>query len=158
MTLALRASAFLAGLLAGCLVAAPGMPAPERIRGPVAARLLEIVDGDTLRVRARIWLGQDVETLIRIAGIDSPERQGRCAAERIDAERARRLLVKTLGDGPVILHDIEYGKYAGRVLARVESMAGEDAATVLLAAGLARAYPGGKRRPWCTDGAAAAQQ
>ena len=38
-------------------------PAPERLAaealaGPVAARVERVVDGDTIEVRAKIWLGQ----------------------------------------------------------------------------------------------------
>ena len=51
-----------------------------------------------------------------------------------------------------MLRNIHYGKYAGRVLARVETSDGEDLNTLLLEAGLARVYDGGKRRSWCPQG------
>jgi endonuclease YncB( thermonuclease family) len=118
------------------------------LAGPVEARVIEVVDGDTIRVAARIWLGQDVETLVRIAGIDAPELHGRCGRERRMAEAARALLARRLG-GSVILTRIANGKYAGRVVARVALPHGPDAASLLLEAGLARPYDGGARRPWC---------
>jgi micrococcal nuclease len=52
----------------------------------------------------------------------------------------------------VRLGAIEYGKYAGRVVARVTMPDGEDLAAGLIAAGLGRAYEGGARVGWC-DGA-----
>ncbi len=44
---------------------------------------------------------------------------------------------------------MRHDKFGGRVLARVESNAGEDIATLLIAAGLGRPYDGGKRASWC---------
>ena len=125
--------------------------ADEVIPGPIPATVLRVIDGDTVSVRARVWLGQDIETSVRIAGIDTPElyRPG-CEDEARLAAAARDRLVELLGDGPVWLHDIAYGTYAGRVVARVESASGTDVAEPLLSAGLARAYDGRQARaPWC---------
>jgi endonuclease YncB( thermonuclease family) len=49
----------------------------------------------------------------------------------------------------VRLRDVRYGKYARRVVARVETPAGEDLGRALLDAGLARPYDGGRRASWC---------
>lgn len=124
----------------------------EGLPGPVPARVVAIVDGDTLAVRARIWLGQEVETLVRLAGVDAPELNGRCQKERLLAARARDLLAAMIGDYDVVLTDIRYGKYAGRVVARVYSPEGEDVAAALIEAGLGRPYGGGARPGWCADG------
>ena len=48
-----------------------------------------MIDGDTIVVRARIWLGQEVETRVRLAGADAPELNGGCEVERRLARRAR---------------------------------------------------------------------
>lgn len=130
--------------------------AAERLAGPVPARVMSVLDGDTIEVRARIWLGQEVRARVRLAGIDAPELNGRCARERDLAAEARAFLVArptpTDADpAEVHLRDIRYGKFAGRVLARVEAPDGEDLSHSLLAAGLARAYNGGRRAPWCPD-------
>ena len=138
--------------------AGPGAAARagERLAGPVPAVVTEVVDGDTLEVRARIWLGQDLAIRVRLAGIDAPEAGSRCAEERALALRARAFLAERLIPHPgapppvVRLRDIRNGKYAGRVLARVEAPAGRDLGGALLAAGLARRYDGGRRAPWCT--------
>ena len=141
------------------LLAGAGFPvrAGEALAGPVPALVTAVVDGDTLEVRARIWLGQELTTRVRLAGIDAPEARSDCLRERALAIRARAFLSARLdpaGDGapaPVRLRDIRNGKFAGRVLARVESAAGLDLGRALLAAGLARAYDGGRRAPWCAD-------
>jgi endonuclease YncB( thermonuclease family) len=55
---------------------------PPILPGPIPAEVLEVVDGDTLTVRALIWLGQVVETNVRVDGIDTPEIRARCDRER----------------------------------------------------------------------------
>ncbi|MGH6717921.1 MAG: thermonuclease family protein [Alphaproteobacteria bacterium] len=111
-----------------------------------------MIDGDTLAVRARIWLDQDVATIVRIDGIDAPELRGTCDAERARAVAARAALAWLIGDGPVTLTDVGHDKYGGRVRAEVATAAGADVAETLIAAGLVRRYAGGTRQPWCTAG------
>lgn len=131
-------------LLAGVSSSRAGAP----LDGPVVADVVRVVDGDTLKVSARVWLGQRLETLVRLAGIDAPELHGRCPTERQMALQARAML-KSAAGGSVLLYDIKNGKYAGRVVARVTSPGGRDLASELLAAGLARSYDGGARGSWC---------
>ena len=141
------------------LLAGPAFPAlaGEPLAGPVPAVVVAVVDGDTLKVRARIWLGQELTTRVRLAGIDAPEARSDCPRERALAARARAFLsarLRPAGAGvpaQVQLHDIRNGKYAGRVLARVESAAGLDLGRALLDAGLAHAYDGRRRAPWCGE-------
>ena len=78
-----------------------------------------VIDGDTIVVHARIWLGQDVETRVRLDGVDAPEMNGGCEAARRLARRARDFVRAKAASGRVVLSHITYGKYAGRVLARV---------------------------------------
>ncbi len=119
------------------------------VPGPVPALVIEVVDGDTIAVRARIWIGQEVETRVRLSGVDAPEFNGRCGRERALAAHARAFVVEAIGVGPVKLIDVHYGKYAGRVVARIETAAGDDLAALLIAAGLGRPYEGGARASWC---------
>ena len=116
--------------------------------GPVAADVVEVIDGDTLRVSAHIWLGQRLETLVRLGGIDAPELHGRCEEERRMALAARKALARAAGT-TVLLFDVDYGKYAGRVTARVSTTGGQDLSALMLASGLARPYAGGARSTWC---------
>ena len=128
--------------------------ATGRLAGPVEAEVLSVIDGDSLVVRARIWLGQTVETHVRLTGIDTPELRGKCDREREKAEAARTALIGLLGDGPVALSDIETDKFGGRVRARVGSATHPDVAQAMIATGHARAYDGGRRAGWCDDVAA----
>lgn len=129
----------------------PAAVTGETLSGPVAAQVLGVIDGDTVVVRARVWLGQDIEVRVRLEGIDAPEIRGRCPRERALALRAQALVAAKLEGRTITLTDIQYGKYAGRVLARVATEDGEDLSRALLKAGLARPYRGGRRLSWCRD-------
>jgi micrococcal nuclease len=90
--------------------AAPPVAAGETLPGPVPARLVEVIDGDTLRVRARIWLGQEIETAVRLAGVNAPELAGKCDAERRLARAARASLAQALVDDDLLLTEIAWDK------------------------------------------------
>lgn len=122
----------------------------EPLAGPIPAQVLRVVDGDTLSVRARIWINQELETSVRILGIDAPELNGACEAERAKARQARAFLAKRTENRLVVLHDISNDKYGGRVLARVVTESGEDLGAILLGEGLAVPYDGhGPKEKWC---------
>ncbi len=152
------------GILALAALVVGGAPralgAGDRLAGPLPAQVVSVLDGDTLEVRVHIWLGQDLSTRVRLAGIDAPELKGKCDRERDLARRARAYLLARLdpaaaGAGTVRLREIRYGKFAGRVLARVETLDGTDLGQGLLAAGLARPYDGCRRASWCEAAATA---
>jgi endonuclease YncB( thermonuclease family) len=121
----------LASLLALSVPAAAGP-----IEGPVAATIERVLDGDTVRVTARIWVGHSVSVSVRIAGVDAPELyRPRCVAEKERAREAKAFVEQMLGAGEVTLRDIVNDKYGGRVVARVETPEVEDI-------GAARLIPG----------------
>ncbi|MBF0353887.1 MAG: thermonuclease family protein [Alphaproteobacteria bacterium] len=124
--------------------------AAERLEGPIPAQVVRVVDGDTLMVRAHIWLGQEVETLVRLEGTDTPELKARCEQEREKALAARDFLVARVDGKLVQLHDILTDKYGGRVRAQVLDASGADLSVELIKQGLARRYDGGQRQSWCT--------
>lgn len=134
--------------MAGLLLAGAPAGASDGLPGPVPATVLRVVDGDTLRVRAEIWLDQWIEVSVRLRGVDTPELRGKCASEKAAAAKARDWLA-AVAVGGVLLHDIGPDKYASRVDARVVAADGRDLAAGLIAAGLARAYAGEKREGWC---------
>lgn len=143
-------------------VAGGALGAADRLPGPLPAQVVSVLDGDTLEVRVHIWLGQDLSTRVRLAGIDAPELEGKCDRERDLARRARAYLLARLdpvdagaGAAMVRLREVRYGKFAGRVLARVETWDGTDLGQGLLAAGLARPYDGRRRASWCEAAATA---
>ncbi len=116
------------------------------IEGPVQAEILRVIDGDTVEVRAFPWPQQAVTVKVRLRGIDAPEIHSRCEAERRRGNSARRALEGILsGIRMVSLTNVSGGKYFGRVLADLADEDGHDSASQLLAAGLVRAYSGGRR-------------
>lgn len=132
-----------------CLATANAVIAAESqwnsVAGPVSARIVRVIDGDTLLVDAHPWPGHAVRVSVRVRGIDTPERRSTCSTERLAADHARSELERLVTDfATVELINVSGGKYYGRVLADLK--AGTlDIAAAMLASGLARPYRGGKR-------------
>ena len=132
-------------------------PAPVDI--PIAHRLdpsivypievLRIIDGDTFEARVRVWPGLDVDTKVRLRGVDAAELHARCAGELEQAQAARVALEKILGEGGVTISRVGVDKYGGRVDATIATRGTADVSAALLNGGFARAYDGGKRGSWC---------
>ena len=122
---------------------------PKTLEGPIPAFVERVIDGDTLVVRARIWLGQELEVMVRISGIDAPELRARCDKERQLAISARQLVKRLVGQRKISLSHIRQGKYAGRVIANVIDKRGASLSAHLLKANLARPYHRGQRKSWC---------
>jgi micrococcal nuclease len=146
MVIAWRIAVFVS-LLA--LAGGPSAFAKETPQGPIPAEVLRVIDADTLDVRARIWLGQSIEIRVRLDKIDTPEIKSKCALEKDSAQQAKALVVQTTADKHVVLRDMHYGKFAGRVVGRIEVSGGKDLAKTIIASGLGRPYAGGKCQPWC---------
>ena len=142
---------FVPSLVVVCgLLMGGGALAGDRVAGPVAARVLEVVDGDTLKVEAQIWPGHVVVTRVRLAGVDAPEEaRAKCDGERVRGVAARLFLTDAVGGGAVRLADIRPGKFGGRVIASVRDAAGRDLSQLLIGQGHGRAYHGAKRDTWC---------
>ncbi len=119
------------------------------VPGAFKAEVVRVIDGDTLEARVAVWPGQEIVTRVRLAGIDAPEVDGRCAAEKQAASAAREALARLVGDGAVVLSEVRPDKYFGRVVARVADAAWRDVGQLMREAGHARAYDGGRRASWC---------
>jgi endonuclease YncB( thermonuclease family) len=166
---------FALGVLVGAIVApvlthrvtAPVEPAlaaardsgPTTMDTPLAHRLdprlvypaevLRIIDGDTFEARVRVWPGLDVDTKVRLRGIDAAELHARCDDERIKAEAARTALETILSEGGVSISQVGVDKYGGRVDATIATRNTTDVSAAMLNGGWARSYDGGKRGSWC---------
>lgn len=133
-----------------CLGVGPclGAGGAETLPGPIPARVVRVIDGDTVEVRARVWLGTEVTTRVRLRGVDAPELRGGCPGEVAAAVLARDFLDRLLDGGEVTLAEVAPDKFGGRVDARLRAPDGRAAAEVLLAAGLVRRWTG-RREGWC---------
>ena len=113
------------------------------------AEALRIIDGDTFEARVRVWPGLDVDTKVRLRGVDAAELHARCAGELAQAQAARAALEKILSEGGVTISRVGVDKYGGRVDATIATRGTADVSAALLSGGFARAYDGGKRGSWC---------
>lgn len=113
------------------------------------AEVVRIIDGDTFEARVRVWPGLDVDTKVRLRGIDAAELHARCGDELTKAEAARSALQTILAQGDVHLSQVGIDKYGGRVDAAVATRSTADVSAAMLTGGFARAYGGGKRGTWC---------
>lgn len=125
---------------------APTSPLPSGQSFP--AEVLRVYDGDTFQARVRLGAGEVVTTKVRLRGIDTPERDARCAEEAVKAEAARRALMAILAQGQVRVSQLGPDKY-GRMLALVATGSTPDVAAALLRQGVGRPYDGGYRPGWC---------
>ncbi len=121
--------------------------------GHYEAQIIRVIDGDTIKLSVFIWPGLKQQINLRLLGINTPEKRGRVSAcEKQAAILASEFTRQRLKPGDrVVISEIRLGKYAGRVLGRI-SKNGKDMAELLLEAGHARTYAGGKRQPWCGQG------
>jgi endonuclease YncB( thermonuclease family) len=122
--------------------------AKEVLDGPFEFELIEVIDGDTFRARVKIWLGQSVTVKVRLKGVDTPEINGKCAAEKKLAQEAKAFAEKWLRENQSRLVRVHYGTYAGRVLATTQNRRGTSLSAALLSEKLARPYRG-RRAKWC---------
>jgi endonuclease YncB( thermonuclease family) len=113
------------------------------------AEVLRVLDGDTFAARVRVWPGLDVETKVRLRGIDAAELHARCTEELSQAEAARAALQNILAEGGVTIWRVGIDKYGGRVDAAAATRTTADVSAAMLAGGWARAYEGGRRKSWC---------
>jgi len=109
----------------------------------------EFIDGETFEARVRGWPGLDVDTKIRLRGIDAAELHARCPDELAQAQAARTALQTILADGGVTISHVGVDKYGGRVDATIGTRNTPDVSAAMLNGRFARAYDGGKRGSWC---------
>ncbi|MEM8987243.1 MAG: nuclease [Pseudomonadota bacterium] len=126
--------------------------AADVLPGPVPAEVLRVIDGDTVEVRARVWLNQEIAVLVRLADVDAPEiRRASCPGEKAKGFAARDVLADLIdaSGGAVFLTDIRRGKYAGRVVAHLHGPDGADLGDVLMRMGNVSAYSPGAGNAYC---------
>lgn len=120
------------------------------------ARVLSVYDGDTFTIESQSLGGIMAELpnlRVRIRDLDTPEKgaQAKCKAERdhalIVTREAKRLIAGS--DNVVIIENLDWDKYGGRINADVYLSDGRSLAEVLIKFGHARYYDGKKRGSWC---------
>ena len=130
----------LAGVFAGLAVAYWPASVDAANGQQITAAEVQVIDGDTFDHGGE---------RIRIAGIDTPELNGRCGREIELAGRARQRLRQLLAAGPFELvpaGDRDVDRYGRKLRDVVRD--GRSIGDTLVAEGLAREWRG-YRRPWC---------
>jgi micrococcal nuclease len=102
-------------------------------------------DGDTITFNLpdlHPIIGEKIS--IRVNGIDTPEIRGKCEKEKYDAKQAKEMVADILKDAEqIVLRNMERGKYF-RIAADV-IVDGENLGDMLVEAGMAIRYDGGKK-------------
>lgn len=124
--------------------------AKEIIPGPITAQMVRVIDGDTIRVKAMIWLGLEKNIKVRLNGVHAPELyRPKCEHERQLAEQAKNVTTDAIAQQPIQLINIKYGKYSDRVIADVLNHQGHHLTQFLLDQALALPTKTGKHLDWC---------
>jgi endonuclease YncB( thermonuclease family) len=113
-------------------------------------RILWVIDGDTYRIA---HAGAPDGEPVRARHFDTPEKgeRARCEAERLKAGRAEAMARSLLSKGAVVgLSNPGRDRY-GRLLATITLADGRDLAGLMIGAGIARPYDGGRRSSWCGE-------
>ncbi|MCB6177395.1 thermonuclease family protein [Rhodobacter sp. Har01] len=106
-------------------------------------RVGHVYDGDTVEL---VCPGQTEAA--RLIGIDTPELDGACAAERAAAQAAKAALAALVKAAREVTVGVEGQDRYGRPLVHLR-LDGIDAALAMLKAGHGRPYDGGRRAGWC---------
>ncbi len=130
-------------------------------------KLIRVIDGDSFETRITIWHQNEITTIIRLSGIDTPEIRGKCDKETQLAQTVKAFTKKWLSEASLSLTDITPDKYNNRYIATASLLAHQhdltslrfarlirqragdtqDLSDALLAAKLAQPYP--PKKSWC---------
>lgn len=137
----------------------------EDTRKSMVLTVVDVQDGDTIRVLFKTLPTPLNQMSIRIRGINAPEMpapayrengklgKAKCMSEAENAIAAKTVLMGMLFDGKtyrkITVTDYEWDKYGGRVVANV-SVGGKDVGSVMLSSGYAVPYDGTvAKSSWC---------
>lgn len=110
------------------------------------AKVVKVVDGDTVDVDIDLGFGITRRERVRLAGVNTPELHSKDLAEQQAAKAAKEFVVNwTHPLSEVRLRTEKEQEKYGRYLAWVEGPDGESLNAALLRAGLAVPYTGGAR-------------
>lgn len=112
-----------------------------------SCKRITATDGDTAEVA--ISGGPFTGIRMRLLGIDTPETNSACNAERVKAYEARAKLIQLTTPCATPTTELDFDQY-GRLLGYLRTRDGQDIGRLMVDAGLARAHTGsGARKPWC---------
>jgi len=117
--------------------------------GSITLRVVDVYDGDTIKVDMSILPHPLSKMSVRLKNIDTPELRGKCEKEKQLAKQAKaRLKDLTQNHQYIKIDNVEWDKYGGRILGNVV-INGKDVSEVLISEGLGRKYNGEAKKSWC---------
>ena len=122
----------------------------QLIYGPYNATVVDVLDGDTLRLKVALWPGEDRTMDIHVLGVDTPSLIGACDLESLMAKEARAMTRAIVGN-QVRLMDVKQLGPNKSFYAQVRNARGERLDEALIKAGYGKAFEKGKQASWCPD-------
>lgn len=114
-------------------------------------KVVDVIDGDTITINTEneSKLINRLGLKIRLRGIDTPEKKGKCRKEKELAIEATKLLKSLVYGKSVILKDVKWDKFGGRINAKI-FIDNVNIGQELLKNKLAVEYFGEKKsKDWC---------
>ena len=111
-----------------------------------------VIDGDTFVINTQHEspMIQELGLHIRVKGLDTPEIKGKCDKEKTLAKTAKEFLADLLEENYVILTNIEWDKFGGRIVADVFMADHQNLTNILISKKLGISYFGEKKtKDWC---------
>ncbi len=135
-------------VLASFTISAKGV-----LRNSYPIEIIEVKDGDTIKVRVHQWLDTYLETNIRVLGVDTPEKgwRAKCDFERELGEQATAFTKEFVKHGSLSITNISNDKFGGRLDADVIRDDGVSLAAELIKNGYGYAYFGKTKHSWCAN-------
>ena len=113
--------------------------------------VIKVYDGDTFVSELHGVPEPLNKVSVRIRGIDTPELRGKCSSEVEAAIKSKRQLIAILdSNDTVIVKNVKWDKYGGRIDGDVFLKNGVDVRAEMIKRKAARPYSGEKRVGWCS--------
>lgn len=145
-----RVVGFLIGVVFFCILAYFTQTKAAETGAVCGGVILEdVIDGDTIRGRISGLPEPLNRVSIRVLGVDTPEKRGKCQAEKDLAKEATMFLSEKFKAAQYVeLRWMEWDKYGGRILAEVY-FDGKSVSQMMIENKFALPYNGGKKDDWC---------
>ena len=111
------------------------------------ARVVRVIDGDTIAMAVEIWPGLTQQATVRVYHIDTPELRASQQCEKQLAAKATQFTRDFLADSQIWIRPQAFDTF-GRALADVQA-GGKDLGQALTDAGRARPYREEVDGGWC---------
>jgi micrococcal nuclease len=116
-----------------------------------SAKILRVIDGDTIESEIDLGFGVSIRKIVRLNGIDTPEKNSRIVSERELAVKATARTKYALENKTIILKtqldkDDKYGRVLAYVYVSEKDVESNQSFNIkLIQEGLAFPYSGGKK-------------